>query len=119
MSWVILKHGIHVVPEWSEGGRVLWLVLAVSHFFLCRASEIFAASNGKIHKEFGLTRGDVRYFVGKSPALWCLTDRVEVRFKASIANNVEAVVSREKTTTGHTRVVEDSLESEVLRLCWN
>ena len=32
-SWVLLKHGIGVASEWSEGGRVMWLTLAVSYFF--------------------------------------------------------------------------------------
>ena len=33
VSWVWLKHGIGVASEWSEGGRVMWLTLAVSYFF--------------------------------------------------------------------------------------
>ena len=33
VSWGWLKHGIGVASEWSEGGRVMWLTLAVSYFF--------------------------------------------------------------------------------------
>ena len=46
VSWVLLKHGIGLASEWGEGGRVLWLTLAVSYFFMCRASELYATSNG-------------------------------------------------------------------------
>ena len=61
VSWVLLKHGIGLASEWGEGGRVLWLTLAVSYFFMCRASELYATSNGTVHKEFCLTRKDVRH----------------------------------------------------------
>lgn len=64
---------------------VLLVALAVSHFFV-GPSELFAANNGKIHKSGRLTRGDARFFVGntmvKSPALWCLADRVEACVQA-------------------------------------
>ena len=33
MSWVILKQGLSIVPEWGEGGKVMWMMLAVSYFF--------------------------------------------------------------------------------------
>lgn len=80
-------------------------------FFLCRASEIYAASNGKVHKEFGLTRGNVRFFmedsVVASPCLWRFADRVKVRFRVSKGNHDEAVVSRVKTTSGQARIEWD------------
>ena len=34
----------------------MWLGLAVSHFMLCRASELWEYLDGKIHPEFYLTR---------------------------------------------------------------
>ena len=40
VSWVLLKHGIGVASEWSEGGRVMWLTLAVSYFFHVPGIEI-------------------------------------------------------------------------------
>ena len=41
VSWVLLKHGIGLASKWGKGGRVLWLTLAVSYFFMCRASELY------------------------------------------------------------------------------
>lgn len=80
VSWVMLKQGIGDVPAWGKGGRVLWLTLAVTHFFMCGASEMYASSCGKIHKEFGLTRGDVEHLIGDgcvtSPAMWQFADSV-------------------------------------------
>ena len=82
VSWVLLKHGIGLASEWGEEGRVLWLTLAVSYCFMCRASELYATSNGTVHTEFCLTRKDVRFLMGNrrvtSPALWRFADRVEV-----------------------------------------
>ena len=40
-------------------------MLVVSCFFLRRGSEMFSSNDGKIHKDFGLTRGDVSVFCGK------------------------------------------------------
>lgn len=108
VSWVMIKHGIGLAAEWGEGGKILWLTLAASYFFMCRASEIYAASNGKVHKEFCLTRGDIRFLMGErcviSPALWRFADRVEVRFRASKGNHEAAVVSRVKTTSEQVRI---------------
>lgn len=114
ISWVILKHGKGVVPEWGDRGKELWLASATCffsctelpnvlrqewgdrgkelwlksamfYFFMCRASERFAASNEKIHfttSEVGLTRGDVRFFLRSTvvtePVLWRLANRIEV-----------------------------------------
>ncbi|CAB1109183.1 unnamed protein product [Ectocarpus sp. CCAP 1310/34] len=104
ISWTILRSGIRTAAAWGEGGRVLWLGLAVSYFFMCRPSEIFAYGNGKIHKEFGITRGNVAFWKGEqqllTPALWRCADRVDVLFEASKSNHDEAVVSRVKTCPG-------------------
>ena len=32
-SWAMLKHGLTIVPEWGEGGKLMWLMLAISYFF--------------------------------------------------------------------------------------
>lgn len=108
ISWVLLKHGIGLVHGWGEGGKVLWLSLAVSCFSMCRASELFAGSNGRVHKEFCLTRGDVCFRMGNhreaSPAFWRFADRVEVCFQASKGNHEPTVVSLAKTTPGRASI---------------
>ena len=77
-------------------------------FFMCRASELYATSNGTVHKEFCLTRKDVRFLMGNRrvtpPALWHFADRVEVCFTASKGNHEPAVVSRAKTASGQVRI---------------
>ena len=40
----------------EDGGRVMWLGLAVSYFLLCRASELWAYADGKLHPGFCLVR---------------------------------------------------------------
>ena len=79
ISWMTLKLGICVAREWRGGGRVPLMVEPRGVvFFMCRASEISAYSNEKIHTEF--TRGDVAFFKGDTqlmtPALWPCADRV-------------------------------------------
>ena len=40
----------------EDDGRVMWLGLEVVFFLLCRASELWAYSGGKVYPEFCLTR---------------------------------------------------------------
>ena len=56
LTWFILSQGQRVVTSMVDGGRVIWLGLARSYFLLCRASELRAYANGKVHPEFFLTR---------------------------------------------------------------
>ena len=49
ISWVMLKQGLSIVPEWGKEGKVTWLTLAVWRFVLGRASEMFAYNEGKTH----------------------------------------------------------------------
>ena len=42
----------------------MWLGLALSYFFLCRASELFACANGLVHLDFCLTRDCLTFFRG-------------------------------------------------------
>ena len=106
ISWDMLKQGLPMIPEWGEGGKVMWLMLANSYFFLGRASEMFAYNDGKIHKDFGLTRGDVSFFCGmvqvSAPGLWRCADRVELLFRGSKGDKKRygEVVSRKKTVVG-------------------
>ena len=63
LSWDMSRQGLSIVPEWGEGGKVMWAMTAVfSYFFLGRASEMFAYNDGKIHEDFESTRGDVSIF---------------------------------------------------------
>lgn len=77
-----------------------WLNPALSYWFMCRASEIFAYSKKRIHTEFSSTRGDMAFFMGDNQlaisALWSCADRVEVLFEASKADHdgIGSVVSR-------------------------
>lgn len=55
---------------------------------MCRVSELNAHSNGNIHTEFGLTRGDVLFFLGTPqqltlPASRKCAARVAGRFRGS------------------------------------
>ena len=47
----------------------MWLGLALSYFLLCRASELWAYVDGKVHPAFRLTRN-------------CLTFFAEARFRS-------------------------------------
>lgn len=66
LTWGMLCYMQEEVGAGSEGGRVLWLGLAMSYFLLLRASELFAEKSGKIHGIYGLRRGDVAFFAGET-----------------------------------------------------
>lgn len=110
VSWGMLKDGASLVARWGVGGRVLYLSLCTSFFFLLRASELFAASQSAMHAEHGLRRGDVAFFRSSEqlpPERWSLADSVEVRFRSSKADQFRkgSVVTRVRT--GSPRSVED------------
>ena len=54
LSWSLLSQGRQALVGTEDG--VMWLGLAVSYFLLCRASELWACADGKVHPEFCLTR---------------------------------------------------------------
>lgn len=87
LAWATLQKGASLVPQWGSGGRVLFLALSASFFFLLRASEMFAVSKLAMHEVHGLCRGDVAFFRGEmqilAPGRWFLADRVELRFRSS------------------------------------
>ncbi|CAN0128875.1 unnamed protein product, partial [Pylaiella littoralis] len=86
VRWGVLKAGGKLVPAWGSGGRVLFLVLCASFFFLTRSSEMFAVSRSAMHEVHGLRRGDVAFFQGPEQlpsARWECADRVELRFRFS------------------------------------
>ena len=64
LTWSILAHGYLTVTGSQEGGGVMWLGLALSYFFLCRASELFAYADGPVHPDFCLTRDCLTLFRG-------------------------------------------------------
>ena len=52
----LLSHGRQALVSMEDGGRVMWLALAVSYFLLCRASTPGAYTDGKVHPAFCLAR---------------------------------------------------------------
>ena len=84
---LVLRNGASLVPQWGAGGRILFLSLTASFFFLARSCEMFAVSQTAMHAVHGLRRGDVAFFHGSvqltSRDKWALADRVEVRFRSS------------------------------------
>lgn len=106
VSWGILKKGCAFIPQWGVGGRVLFLALGASFFFLTRASEMFAMTRVSMHEVHGLRRGDVAFFRGTVqlflPAQWYLADRVELRFRSSKGDQFRkgAVVTRTRSGSG-------------------
>ena len=100
----------------------MWMMLAVSYFFLGRASEMFAYNDGKIHKDFIVTRGNVSFFCGmvqlSAPQLWRCADRVELLFRGSKGDQKRygEVISRKKTVVGATNFNWDSMPPSVSHL---
>ena len=66
-------------------GRVLWLALGASFFFLARAGEIFASKEECWYDGQMLRRGDVIFFRGSTQldwTMWGQADRVDVQFRS-------------------------------------
>ncbi|CAN0313782.1 unnamed protein product, partial [Pylaiella littoralis] len=61
MSLEVLLSGQALVPSWGQGGRILWLCLALSYFLVARSEEIFASASGGIHAIHCLRRDDVTF----------------------------------------------------------
>ena len=62
------------------------LGLALSYFLLCRASELWAYANGKVHPEFCLTRNCLTFLRGEGQVAFenrSSVNAVQVRFVAS------------------------------------
>ena len=66
----MLLAGEHLAQTWGVGGRVLWLALGASFFFLTRAAEMFAETSTRMHEIYGLRRGDVAFFRGGRQLEW-------------------------------------------------
>ena len=86
LTWSMLAQGYLTVSEFKEGGRVMWLGLALTYFLLCRASELFAYADGLVHPEFCLTRNSLTFYRGTERVGIedrALADSVQVDFIAS------------------------------------
>ena len=93
LTWSILSQGQPVVSTSVDGGRVMWLGLALSYFLLCRASELWAYANGKVHPEFCLTRNCLTFFRGEAQVAFenrFCASAVQVRFVASKSDQKRA-----------------------------
>ena len=56
LSWSLTSQGRQALVSMEDGGRAMWLGFAVSYFMLCRAPEMWAYADGKVHPDFCLTR---------------------------------------------------------------
>lgn len=105
LTWSILASGyLTVTNQFTEGGNVTWLGLALSYFLLCRASELFAYSNGLVHPEFCLTRDCLTFSRGGVQVNLedrACADAVEIRFVASKNDQ-----SRKGCTITRSRMIE-------------
>ena len=61
LTWAMLSQGRRVVESMVDGGYVMWLGLAVSYFLLCRASELWAYADGKVHPDYCLTQNSLTF----------------------------------------------------------
>ena len=95
----MLLAGETLIPAWRNGGRVLWLALCASFWFLARASEMLAETRSCIHEPYCFRRADGAFFRGRvqlGVAQWSRADRVEVRFCRSKGDQLRkgGVISR-------------------------
>ena len=58
----MLAEARQAVVKMEEGGTIMWVGLAVSYVFLCRAPELWAYGNGQAHPEFCLTRNCIYFW---------------------------------------------------------
>ena len=85
----------------------MWLGLALSYFLLCRASELWAYVDGKVHPEFCLTRNCLTFSRGEVQVKFenkATANSVQVRFVASTTYQ-----KREGCTITRTRLANTCL----------
>ena len=88
------------------GGRVLWIGLALTYFFMLRASELFANGKGVFHNVYCLRRGDVAIFKDNEQLVGSRiheANKVEVRFKGSKGDQGRKGAVLVRTRTGRGR----------------
>ena len=81
VSWAMVLAGETSIRAWRNGGRVLWLALCASFWFLIGAFEMFAETRLSIHETYCLRRADVDFGRGRIQlglAQRSRADRVEV-----------------------------------------
>jgi hypothetical protein len=87
LSWEMLSSGARLSGLWeSAGDRMALQVLKLSYILMARASELFAGSDGEVHKIYGLTRECLGFFLKDRALVWSereVADRVQVTFKGS------------------------------------
>ena len=86
LTWALLSQEKQVVSSIADGGHVTWLGLVLLYFLLCRASELWAYADRKVHREFSLTRSCLTFFRGELRVPFedrISADAVQVRFVAS------------------------------------
>jgi len=100
---------------------VTWMGIALSYFLLCRASELWAYHNGRVHADFCLTRRNLAFFEGArrlADSERRRADRVEVHFRASKADQKRqgAIVTRERVVgrVGGNQTVQQMGALEIL-----
>ena len=80
-----LLEGQGLTSSWGPGGHgVLWLSLALGHFFVARSDAIFASRTGAVHPVHCLTRRDVALHKGErrlTSLQWHRATSIEVRFR--------------------------------------
>ena len=86
LTWGMLRGVQRSIASWGEGGRVLWISLALSFFFMLRTSELLAKERSVYRKVYCLNRVDVACFrdndqlaEGSIPE----ANKVEVSFRGS------------------------------------
>ena len=110
VSWPMLLAGEYLAQTWGVGGRVLWLALGASFFFLTRAAEMFAETSTRMHEIYGLRRGGVAFFRGGRQlewGQWPTADRVEVRFRGSKGDQLRKGAVLTRARKGPPRPVGD------------
>ena len=119
--WSILSQGQRVVTSTVDGGRVMWLDLALSYLLLCRASEFWAYANGEVHPEFCLTRNCLTFLRGERQVAFenrSSANAVQVRFLASKTTRKERG-ARLPERECRVRRKSGVGRRELSKLCWS
>ena len=109
LTWSILSQERRVVTTTVDEGDVMWLGLTLSYFLLCRASELWAYADGKVHLEFCLTRNSLTFLSGEERLSFenrARANAVQVRFRASKSDQ-----KRQGCTITRTRVAGAALDA--------
>ena len=86
VTWRMLLDSESLIPAWGIGGRVMWLCLSLSRYFLIARSDeiIIARSSGVAHPVYCLTGKDVAFFSGNNQleyVHWRQADKMGINFR--------------------------------------